>query len=299
MEETVNVTEAVEVINNAQQQFQKMTEDPDLFQKWLQNLVPNLFDFAFQILIAIAVYVIGMRLINVLVKMVSRSMEHAGTDAGVRQFVTPLIKYSLTIILIFIIMGFFGIETTSVVAVLGSAGVAVGLALQGSLSNLAGGVLILLLKPFKVGDYIIEDTGKNEGTVVEISIFYTKLLTPDNKMIVVPNGTLSNSSLTNASHMDKRRVDVMVRIPYSADIREVKAVLLQVAEREPTRLLDQDTIVMVDNLGESAVNMGLRIWVPAEEYWNAKWRLMENVKYALDEHGIAIAYPQMDIQIKQ
>ena len=137
-------------------------------------------------------------------------------------FVLPLIKYALYLVLIFIIMGLFGIATTSAVAVLGSAGVAVGLALQGSLSNFAGGVLILLLKPFRVGDYIIEHSGGKEGTVTEISIFYTKLLTIDNKVVMVPNGTLSNSSITNVSTMEKRRVDLVVGIAYEADIRTAK-----------------------------------------------------------------------------
>ena len=139
-------------------------------------------------------------------------MERRDVDTGVRQFVLPLIKYELYLVLIFIIMGLFGIATTLAVAVLGSAGVAVGLALQGSLSNFAGGVLILLLKPFRVGDNIIEHSGGKEGTVTEISIFYTKLLTIDNKVVMVPNGTLSNSSITNVSTMEKRRVDLVVGI---------------------------------------------------------------------------------------
>ena len=226
-------------------------------------------------------------------------MERAGTDEGVRQFVIPVIRYSLYVVLIFIIMGLFGIATTSAVAVLGSAGVAVGLALQGSLSNFAGGVLILLLKPFRVGDYIIEDSNKNEGTVAEISIFYTKLVTADNKVIMIPNGTLSNSSLTNVSNMERRRVDVAVGISYEADIRQAKEVLLAVADRDEARLADEEALVFVDSLGESAVNMVVRIWVKSDDYWTAKWRLTEEVKYTLDEHGISIPYPQLDVQIKQ
>lgn len=231
--------------------------------------------------------------------MVRRSMERTGTDEGVKQFVTPLIKYTLYLMLIFMLMGLFGIATTSVVALLGSAGVAVGLALQGSLSNLAGGVLILLLKPFRVGDYIIEDSHKNEGTVTEISIFYTRLMTPDNKMIVIPNGMLSNNSLTNVSHMDSRRVDIVVGIAYEADIRTAKELLFKTAQNDPARLPEQDALVFVDNLAASSVDMGIRIWVSAADYWEAKWRLMENVKYALEENGISIPYQQLDVQIKQ
>ena len=242
---------------------------------------------------------IGSRIIRMFVKMVRRSMDKTGADEGVKQFVTPLIKYTLYIVLIFIIMGLFGIATTSAVAVLGSAGVAVGLALQGSLSNFAGGVLILLLKPFRIGDYIIEDSHKNEGTVAEISIFYTKLVTADNKVIVIPNGILSNSSLTNVSHMEKRRVDIAVGIAYEADIRKAKELLFETAQKDTARLPEENAIVFVNNLGESSVDMGIRIWVAADDYWSAKWRLTENVKYVLEENGISIPYQQIDIQIKQ
>lgn len=294
-----DTTETVEALNHAQEELQEMAKNPGLLRTWLEGLVPDILNFAFQVVIAIVVYGIGSRIIKSLVKMVRRSMERAGTDEGVKQFVIPLIKYALYVILIFVIMGLFGIATTSVVAVLGSAGVAVGLALQGSLSNFAGGVLILLLKPFRVGDYIIEDSHKNEGTVSEISIFYTKLLTPDNKTIVIPNGMLSNSSLTNVTNMDRRRVDIVVGIAYEADIRTAREVLYRVAAEDPAKLEGEEVMVFVNDLGESSVEMGIRIWVSASDYWPAKWRLLENVKYALDEAGIAIPYPQIDVQIKQ
>lgn len=294
-----DTTEAVEVLNHAQEGLQEVAKNPGLLRTWLEGLVPDLLNFVFQVLIALVIYGIGGKLIRGIVKMVRRSMDRAGTDEGVKQFVTPVLKYALYTILIFIIMGLFGIATTSAVAVLGSAGVAVGLALQGSLSNFAGGVLILLLKPFRVGDYIIEDSHKNEGTVSEISIFYTKLLTPDNRTIVIPNGSLSNSSLTNVTHMDKRRVDIVVGIAYEADIRTAKEILHQVAVEEPARLTEEEAMVFVDALGASSVDLGVRIWVNAADYWPAKWRLLENIKYALDEAGIAIPYQQIDVQIKQ
>ncbi|MBP3488480.1 MAG: mechanosensitive ion channel [Roseburia sp.] len=294
-----DTTETVEVLNHAQEGLQEVTKNPGVIRTWLEGLVPDLLNFAFQVIIAIAIYVIGGKIIKGITKMVRRSMDKAGTDEGVKQFVIPLIKYALYVILIFIIMGLFGIATTSAVAVLGSAGVAVGLALQGSLSNFAGGVLILLLKPFRVGDYIIEDSHKNEGTVSEISIFYTKLLTPDNKTIVIPNGTLSNSSLTNVTNMDRRRIDLVVGIAYEADIRTAKEALLAVADAEPAKLADEETLVFVDSLGDSSVNIGVRLWVGAADYWQARWRMTENIKYALDEKGISIPYQQIDVQIKQ
>ncbi len=294
-----DTTETIETLSSAQENLQAVAENPGMLQEWLEGLVPDILNFAFQIVIAIAIYVIGGKIIKWIVKMVGRSMDRAGADAGVKQFVTPLVKYVLYVLLIFMIMGLFGIATTSAVAVLGSAGVAVGLALQGSLSNLAGGVLILLLKPFVVGDYIIEDTNKNEGTVSEISIFYTKLLTVDNKVIVIPNGILSNSSLTNVTHMDKRRIDLIVGISYEADIRRAKEILKKIAMEEPARLTEEEPVVYVDTLGASSVDLGLRVWVKADDYWQAKWRLTENIKYSFDENGIAIPYQQIDVQIKQ
>lgn len=296
---TAESTEAIDVISNAQAGLQEMAENPGIIRTWLQGLLPDLLNFAFQIVIAILIYVVGSRVIKFIVKMVRLSMERRETDEGVKQFLTQVIKYALYMVLIFSIMGLFGIATTSAVAVLGSAGVAVGLALQGSLSNFAGGVLILMLRPFRVGDYIIEDTNKNEGVVAEISIFYTKLLTVDNKVIVIPNGILSNSSLTNVSDMDKRRVDVAVGIAYEADIKMTKEALFQVAQQDEARIAEEDAVVFVDNLGDSAVNMGVRIWVKTEDYWPTKWRLTEKIKYTLDEHGISIPYQQIDVQIKQ
>ncbi len=292
-------TEAMEVLSDAQAGLQEVAENPGIIRTWLEGLVPDLLNFALQVVIALVVYVIGGKIIKLILKMLSRGMERRGTDEGVKQFLLPLVKYSLYVILIFIIMGLFGIATTSAVAVLGSAGVAVGLALQGSLSNFAGGVLILLLKPFRVGDYIVEHSGGKEGTVTEISIFYTKLLSADNKMILVPNGTLANCTVTNVSGMEKRRVDVEVGIAYEADIRTAKEVLKKVAAEDEARLKEEEPVVFVDSLGDSSVNMGVRIWVAAENYWSTKWRLTENVKYALDEAGISIPYPQLDVQIKQ
>lgn len=157
----------------------------------------------------------------------------------------------------------------------------------------------MLLKPFKVGDYIIEHSHNNEGTVTEISIFYTKLLTVDNKLIVIPNGTLSNSSLTNVTNKDRRRVDLVVGIAYEADIRTAKDVIYAVAEKEEARIPEEKPVVYVDNLAASSVDIGLRVWVKTGDYWPARWRMTENIKYALDAKGISIPYQQIDVQIKQ
>ncbi len=300
---TIDSTEIVDTLTDAQENMQQNVEEvaknPGIIRTYFENLVPDLISFGLQVVIAILIYVVGAKIIKAILKMMNRSMERAGTDIGVKQFLSTVIKYALYIILIMIILNLFGIATTSVVALIGSAGVAIGLALQGSLANIAGGVLILLLKPFRVGDYIIEDTNKNEGTVAEISVFYTKLLTIDNKVVMIPNGILANASLTNVSHMDKRRVDLVVGVSYEADIKKTKEVLQKVIEEEPARLKDEEMQVFVSELADSSVNMGVRVWVKAEEYWPAKWRITENVKLALDKNGISIPYPQLDVQIKQ
>lgn len=295
----VDSTEVTQAINDAQQKAQEAIENPGVIRTYLENLIPDLLAFALQVVIAIVVYAIGVKVIKYIVKLIRRSMERAGADEGVKQFLGTLIKYALYLLLITIILNLFGIATTSVVAVLGSVGVAAGLALQGSLSNMAGGVLILLLKPFRVGDYIIEDSNKNEGTVTEISIFYTKLVTIDNRVIMIPNGTLANSSMTNVSQMKKRRIDLTIGVAYDSDIKKVKEVLQSVAEAEEARLPEEEIQVFVSELADSSVNMGVRIWVPTEEYWPAKWRLTENIKLALDENQISIPFPQLDVQIKQ
>lgn len=294
---TIDTTEAVEAITQAQENIHEVAKNPGVIRTYFENLVPDILNFALQVVIALIVYVIGAKLIAFLVKVVKKTMERRNTDLGVIQFLSAVVKYALYFILFMTILGLFGIATTSAVAVLGSCGVAVGLALQGSLSNFAGGVLILLLKPFVVGDYIVQ--GSNEGTVYEISIFYTKLKTADNKVVVIPNGNLSNSSLVNISHMDKRRVDIVIGIGYEADIRTAKEILSRVAENDPARLKEEELIVYVSDLGASSVDIGVRIWVKTEDYWTAKWRMLENMKYELDENHISIPYQQIDVQIKQ
>ena len=286
-------TEEVIVIET----IEKVVENPGIIRTYFEGLIPSVISFALQAVVAVIVYIIASKGIKWTLKIAKKTMERHGVDTGVIQFLTAIIKYALYLVLIMTILGVFGVATTSIVAAVGSAGVAVGLALQGSLANLAGGVLILLLKPFVVGDYIIQ--GGNEGTVYEISIFYTKLKTGDNKVIVVPNGTLSNNTLVNVSHMDRRRVDIVVGIGYEADIKTAKEIMYQLAQKDESRLPEEDAIVYVDNLGASSVDIGVRVWVNAADYWAVKWRLTENIKYAMDENQISIPYQQIDVQIKQ
>ena len=219
-----------------------------VFQQWLEDQVPKLVSFATLVVLALIVWIVGVRVIAFLRKLVKKSLVRHDVEVGIQTFVDGCLKAVSYIILIACVLRVFGIEATSLAAVVASLGVTAGLALQGSLSNFAGGVLILILKPFVVGDYIIEDTHKNEGTVFEISIFYTKLKTIDNQIVVIPNGTLANSSLTNVTHADRRLEDFAIGISYEDDIRTAKKVLMDLAKKEEKRIPESEPKVFVKEL---------------------------------------------------
>ena len=273
--------------------------DYTVIESFLQELPEKALRLGVRVLLAVVVFFIGTQLIKIIRKILKKSMKRAGAEIGVSQFVDSFVKAVLYVLLIFMIAGSFGVDAASIVAVIGSAGVAIGLALQGSLSNFAGGVLILLLKPFKVGDYIIEDTNKNEGTVEEIQLFYTKLVTPDNKIIILPNGTLANTSLTNVTACKMRRVDIKIGISYDSDIRQAKQIITDILRKDEDTLKDKDLFVYVDDLASSQITLGVRCWFLNEDYWEGRWRIIEEIKYALDDNNIMIPYPQMDVHIKQ
>ncbi len=272
---------------------QDTVEEVGRFAQYIQDSIPKLAGFGVRVLIALVIFFAGRIVIRWIQKLVRRSLERSGADKGVEQFVDSFLKFGLYSLLIFSIAAKFGVDTASVAALVASGGVAIGLALQGSLSNFAGGVLILILKPFEVGDYIIEDTNKNEGTVKEIQIFYTKLSTIDNKTIVIPNGMLTNSSLTNATAKDERRLDLKVSISYQADLRKAKALIEELLTTDECVMKDEEINVFVDELADSAVILGARAWVKNEEFWPTRWRLLERIKLTLDEQGIEIPYPQI------
>lgn len=268
-------------------------------QKFMEELPEKALGFGIDILLAVFVLLIGMKAIKIVRKIVRRSMEYHKADLGVIQFIDSFLKYALYVVLFFLIASGFGLNVTSVVAVVGSAGVTIGLALQGSLSNLAGGVLILLLKPFKVGDYIIEHSGNNEGTVKEIQIFYTRLATASNHTVIIPNGILSNSSITNVSMNPVRRVDIVVGISYDADIKEARRAITAVMESETYVLQEMEKSVYVSELADSAVMLSVRCWAKSENFWNCQCNLTENVKLALDEAGIEIPFPQIHVHMAE
>ena len=263
-------------------------------RSWLENALPKMLAFFWSVALALIVYFVGMKIISLIRKGFQKGLQRHGAEVGVQQFLDAVIKIICYIVLALVILHLFGIETTSFAAAIASLGVTVGLALQGSLSNFAGGVLILILKPFVVGDYIIEDTHKNEGKVVEISIFYTKLLSLDNKTIVIPNGILANASLTNVTNADKRMVNLVFSIAYEDDIKKAKEVIRQTVEKIEGRQ-DEEITVFVNELAASSVDIGVRFWVPMDDYWTIRWQTLEDVKYALEENGMTIPFQQLDI----
>ena len=278
---------------------QEAVKQVNQLTQYVQDSIPGLITFGLEVLAALVAFFIGRLVIRWIRKIVRRSFERSGADKGVEQFVDSLLKYGLYALLVFSLISSLGFDTTSVAAVLASGGVAIGLALQGSLSNFAGGVLILLLKPFVVGDYIIEDTNGKEGTVKEIQIFYTKLSTIDNKTIVIPNGMLTNNSITNATAKDERQLDLRVGISYDADIRQAKSVIEELLAKDECIIKNEQINVFVHELADNAVVLGIRAWVKNEEYWTTRWRLLEEIKLSLDENGIEIPYPQMTVHMQE
>lgn len=269
-----------------------------VIRQFLQQLPQKALNLGVRILLAVIFLLVGIWLIKVIRKILKKSLNRASVDVGVIQFLDSFVKVCLYVILGFMIAGGFGLDAASIVAVVGSAGVALGLALQGSLSNFAGGVLILLLKPFKVGDYIREDSKGNEGTVVEIQMFYTKLLTSDGKTVVLPNGTLANTSLVNYTAASFRRLDLVVGIAYDSDIRKAKDILNGLIDTNPLVLREKDKTVMVDGLCDSSVHMAVKCHVRSEDYWTLRGQLLEEIKFAFDKEGIAIPFPQVDVHLE-
>lgn len=261
----------------------------------LAFVTATLLPFAIKIVVALLIYFIGNKLIKLIVNLTKKGLEKVGVEAGVQSFLLSAIRIVLFIVLVLAVVGYLGVATTSIAALFASAGVTIGLALQGSLSNLAGGVLILVLKPFKIGDYIV--AAGVEGVVTDIEIFYTKLSTGDNRKVVVPNGALSNTNIINVSHEPTRRIDIVIGVSYSSDIAKVKDILATLAERNETVLKDKPVNIYINEFGASSIDFGFRVWVESANYWTTKWQMMEDIKKAFDENGIEIPFNQIDVNI--
>lgn len=275
--------------------IEQLSKDVSKLSQIGSDLIDKAVAFGIDIIIAVIIFVVGKFIIKFILKFVDRIFAKSSADEGVAKFIHSVLKVALYSILAITICGQVGIETTSFAAIVASGGLAIGLAFEGSLSNFAGGVMILIMKPFTVGDYI-ESNGV-EGTVYKIDIFYTSLKTVDNKSVKLPNGTLSNSILTNYSMNDKRRVDVEVGIGYDDNIELARKELERVMNSYSNIMRDETNAVVVKNLADSAIIMEVRVWVPTEYYWDCKFYLNENIRVSFDKAGISIPFNQLDVNV--
>ncbi|MCI8792949.1 MAG: mechanosensitive ion channel [Eubacterium sp.] len=264
---------------------------------YIQEKIPKALDLCLHLAIALLLYYLGTKIIKLVLKFTKKSFLKSNMEEGVSNFLFSIIKIALYFVLILTICQFLGLATSSVIALLGSAGLAVGLALQGSLANFAGGVLILIAKPFVVGDYII--VGDQEGKVISIDIIYTKLQMVDNKIVIMPNGALADSNIINVTDQNKRRIDIEVAVDYSEDIKRVRDILKEIIERQKQILPDESVDVVVGALNTSSVDMLIHVWVKKEDYWTVRWEMLEEIKERFDEEGIVIPFNQLDVNVRE
>lgn len=276
-------------------------ENYKISEKFIEKVLDNAFstvsDFGIKLIWALIILSIGFKISKYLVKWTKKFLERSSIDDSVASFIMSIVRIGSKVIVIMMAVTTLGIETSSILAVLASAGVAVGLALQGSLSNICSGLLILLVRPFKVGDVIKEDTHGNEGTVVAIDLIYTRIKTVDNKVIVIPNSVITSSSLTNVTGQSERRLEIRFGIGYQDDIKLAKAIIERIAA-EHAKTIDQNPIqVYVDELADSCIYIGMRVWVPTDDYYPIRWDILERVKIEFDKAGINIPYNQLDVHL--
>ncbi len=270
----------------------------DIFsQKNLDSFQKMAIEYGLTTVKVIIVLFVGLKIINVLTNLVNKAMEKKGVDHSLKLFLSTIVSVALKIGLFISIIGMVGIKTTSFVALLGAAGLAFGMSLQGALGNLAGGVLILFFRPFKIGN-VIEAQGYI-GKVKQIGLFATMLNTPDNKTVILPNGSLSSGSIVNYSAEKTRRVDLIFGIGYGDDLKKAKEILTNITKNHPKVLSEPETTIAVHALADSSVNFAVRPWVKSEDYWDVYFELTEAVKLTFDEQGISIPFPQRDVHLYQ
>lgn len=275
----------------------KTIKEAGKFFETVEGYLPKVLEFGIKIVLAIVILIAGKVIIGFIMKFLNKVFEKGRMEISVKKFLLSLARALLYFVLIIIICNQVGIDTTSFIALLGTAGLALGLALQGSLSNFAGGVLILLLRPFSVGDYIIDAGSGKEGTVEKIDLFYTYLYTPDNRSVIIPNGNLTNSTITNVSSQDKRRVDIEAGISYNANMADAKRVIEALMEKDERILHDEPNAVVIKGLAASQVTVLMRAWVRTENYWDVYFDMTEKIKDAFDKAGIEIPYNQLDVHV--
>lgn len=250
------------------------------------------------IVVAVIFMVVCFKLVKLLLRILRKSFERSKLDPSVAGFFISAVKIVLNVLIVLTAASIVGFQITSFITILGTAGVTLGLALQGSLSNLAGGLLILILKPFRVGDYIVENNTHCEGTVVSIDIFYTRLITFDNKSVVIPNGNISNTSLVNVTEHDMRRVDIPFSVAYDSDMEKVKRVTIETIKDVDGYLPDEQILFYIDEFADSGINMYVKFYATIEKFFDAKWDAMWKLKKAFDENDIEIPFNQMDVHMK-
>ena len=286
----VDPSAVTEVVDEAGQQLSAL-------QNFLIDAAPSIRAFVFNLIIAVIIYIVGRKLIKLATRILEKFLGRTGMDAVVSTFLVSTARALLYVLLAFVIVGQLGVNTASIVTLLGTAGIAIGMSLQGSLANVAGGILILLMKPFKVGDYV--STSYGDGTVKLIGLVYTVITTVDNRALTIPNGALSNSAVFNANAMPERRLDISVGISYDSDIALAKRIMEEVYRDCPGFLPDKDLSVHVSGLEDSSVTIEGFGWVRGSEYLKSKWYVLEEVKLRYDAAGVTIPFPQMDVHIDQ
>lgn len=269
----------------------------DNIQGLIDQAPELIMTYGLKVIFAIIIFLVGKYFSNLVKKLTTKMLNNRKVDPTVTSFVANLAWAVVFVFTVIATLGQIGVQTASLVAVIGAAGLAVGLALQGSLSNFAAGVLMVLFRPCRVGDYI--EAAGIAGTVDEITIFSTKLRTPDNKVIFAPNSAIMNGTITNYSAMDTRRVDMVIGVAYDADIKLTKKVLTDILDNNQYVLKDPAYTVALSELGASSINFVVRPWVKGADFWAAKFELTEQIKNALDANNIGIPYPQMDIHVKE
>ncbi len=265
------------------------------FENYAKEYIDKIIDFLPNLLAAIVILIIGWWLSKIIVKYVRKILSKKDYGIALEQFLTKIIEYTLKILVFITAINQIGIETTSIIAVIGAAGLAIGLALQGSLANFAGGVIIVILKPFRIGDWI-EAQGVS-GSVKEISLFYTKINTFGNQLVTVPNGPLANDNITNYTVEGKRKDAITIGISYDADIKQAKDILENLMLEQENIMRDPAPQVVVTELADNSVNLSLRFWALNEHFWDCHWYTIEEAKRRLDAAEIGIPYPQRDIHI--
>jgi len=262
----------------------------------VEQITSFVIGYAPSVIGAILTLIIGFMIIGWIVGIVKDLMDKRGIDATISPFLTSLVSVGLKIMLLLSVAGMFGIETTSFVAIFGAMAFAIGMALQGSLGHFASGVMILIFKPYKVGDLV--DLGGNIGVVDEVQIFNTLLITPDNKKIIVPNGVVTGGIITNISGQGEIRVDMTYGIGYDDDIDQARSIIREVAKRCPQIQQEKPVDIFVAELADSSVNFTVRPWAKSEDYWDVFFFMQENIKKEFDKAGVGIPYPQMDLHVK-